>query len=290
MQKIQAFLLLPTSNPINDFFKNTDDLVLDKTLVADYLNQLEISLDVAYKEKVTDVYYSESNIQQFLSGFMDFENEYLSNTSGRLSDILQSAENWEDNSQQKSDSYYDIWKISDRQAVNLHELHTFSEIAERICSQITDKIVLIDHKAIHSNDSIVIMISGLLGLIEFSNVPVFTVFHSTKTIEQLETWFSNNRQPRIFNLNPKHGENGVGARANKGEKVSLLLCSQNQASELLRLAKGDKRISKELFAFDTNHKKFIVFKDDNTIVNSYHGYHVDNENEVPHKIRNTFEK
>ena len=131
MQNIQAFLLLPTSNPLNDFFKGNDDLVLDENLIADYLNQLEIFLDTAYQEKATEVYYSESNILQFLSGFEAFEDEYLSNPSGRLSDILQNAENWEVNASQADDTFYVIWRPQNSHQT-LYAPHTLAEIVERM--------------------------------------------------------------------------------------------------------------------------------------------------------------
>ncbi len=282
MQNIQAFLLLPTSNPLNDFFKGNDDLVLDENLIADYLNQLEIFLDTAYQEKATEVYYSESNILQFLSGFEAFEDEYLSNPSGRLSDILQNAENWEVNASQADDTFYVIWRPPNSHQT-LYAPHTLAEIVERMKPTLTDKIVLIDHQATHNEGDFIVIARDFLVN---SDVPVFRKLDSTSNVEMLEKWLLNNRQPRIFNLNPKHGESGKSAKSNKDETVSLLRCNRNEAAELLKIAKGDKRLSKELFAYDAIHSRFIIFKDENTAINSYHGYHVDDENEVPLKIRN----
>ena len=54
-------------------------------------------------------------------------------------------------------------------------------------------------------------------------------------IKSISKWYETNRKPqRIFNLNPKHGENGRGAHpGNKGEKVSVLMCSRGEAKEML---------------------------------------------------------
>lgn len=54
-------------------------------------------------------------------------------------------------------------------------------------------------------------------------------------IKNISKWYETNRKPqRIFNLNPKHGENGKGAHpGNKGEKVSVLMCSRGEAKNML---------------------------------------------------------
>ena len=184
---------------------------------------------------------------------------------------------------QKNEVYYTIWAIPNRETKELHAPHTFSEIVERQISNTTDKFVLIDQNATHNDNTFVVMIRGLMTHLE---IPVFIKFDSVNDVQILEKWFLENRQPRIFNLNPKHGENGTGARPNKGETVSLLRCNRSEAAELLNSAKGDKRLSKELFAYDAIHSRFIIFKDENTAINSYHGYHVDDENEIPLKVRN----
>ncbi len=97
---------------------------------------------------------------------------------------------------------------------------------------------------------------------------------------KLEIWLSQNRQPRVFNKNPKHGEQGKGVRANKGEKVSKLLCNPQEAQQFLDMAIGCANITDELYNFDKKHGKYIVFKDENISDNTYHAYHVDSLDKI----------
>lgn len=98
-------------------------------------------------------------------------------------------------------------------------------------------------------------------------------------------WYETNRKPqRIFNLNPKHGENGKGAHpANKGEKVYILMCSREEAENMLLKAIGaDLRV---LYFFDQVHNQYIEFKCESE--NTYHGFHLDvmDEKRVPEDIK-----
>lgn len=104
-------------------------------------------------------------------------------------------------------------------------------------------------------------------------------------IKSISEWYEINRKPqRIFNLNPKHGENGKGAHpGNKGEKVSVLMCSRDEAKNMLLKAIGsDLRI---LYFFDQIHNQYIEFKRESE--NTYHGFHLDtiDEKRVPEEIK-----
>jgi len=87
---------------------------------------------------------------------------------------------------------------------------------------------------------------------------------------------------RIFKHNPKHDR--VRPLYNKGEVVSILECSFENADKLLRSAIGESTANdRKLYNYDNENEKFIIFyKHDK---NEYHGYHVDNEDEIPAKIR-----
>lgn len=104
-------------------------------------------------------------------------------------------------------------------------------------------------------------------------------------IKSLSKWFEVNRKPqRIFNLNPKHGENGRGAHpSNNGYKVSVLMCSKEEAKQMLYKAIGDDL--KTLYYFDQKNQQYIEFKCEKECV--YHGFHLDADDErrVPPHIR-----
>lgn len=108
---------------------------------------------------------------------------------------------------------------------------------------------------------------------------------SQADFKSVSEWFQNHRKPqRIFNLNPKHGENGKGAHpGNKGEKVSVLMCNKEEAKNMLLKAIGtDLRV---LYFFDQVHNQFIEFKRESE--NTYHGFHLDaiDEKRVPEDIK-----
>ena len=122
----------------------------------------------------------------------------------------------------------------------------------------------------------------------FSGVelPQMAHINHIESIEKMRILFDENRTPRKFNLNPKHGENGKNTRTNKGEKVSPPHCSKEEAQILLNTAIGDFKTTTELYNYDESHSRFIVFKYENdSPANQYHGYHVDSINEIPAFIR-----
>ena len=109
-------------------------------------------------------------------------------------------------------------------------------------------------------------------------------------INSILEWYKINRKPqRMFNLNPKHGENGKGAHpSNKGEKVSVLMCSRGEARDMLLKALGvDLRV---LYFYDKTHNQYIEFRRESD--NTYHGFHLDTIDEVrvPRSIKKMIEK
>ncbi len=93
----------------------------------------------------------------------------------------------------------------------------------------------------------------------------------------LENWYQ-----RKYNHNPKHGENGKNVKHNKGEEVSPLECSIQEATELLKFAVST-RGKRELYMYDQARNKFIIFKAESEQV--YHGYHPIDQDEVPQEVK-----
>ena len=99
---------------------------------------------------------------------------------------------------------------------------------------------------------------------------------------EMYRWISEHRVPqRIYEWNPKHGENGKGAISLQGEEVSPLLSSKEAAAELLPYAIGIKKDNK-LYIFDDAFDCFEEFAQGR---GSYHSYHLQNEKNVPRSIR-----
>ena len=99
---------------------------------------------------------------------------------------------------------------------------------------------------------------------------------------QTVDYYRTNRKPRIYNWNPKHGENGNGMIPNKGETVSPLECSRVEAAEYLENAVGYRKTN-ELYNMDKN--KFMVWKCDSIEQNSFHAYHPINQDEIEEDVK-----
>ncbi|MEK6495473.1 hypothetical protein, partial [Myroides odoratimimus] len=120
-------------------------------------------------------------------------------------------------------------------------------------------------------------------LFTFSGIFSYSVdclFDVKKYIE----WFHNNRDARSYTWNKKHGENGIGIIANKGEVVSPLECSKLEAEEFLNVAIGYRK-SNELYNYDPKNMKYMVWKCDAPGTKSFHAYHPIDQREVDLKIQ-----
>jgi hypothetical protein len=101
---------------------------------------------------------------------------------------------------------------------------------------------------------------------------------------QCITWYHNNRPARTYTWNKKHGEFGKGVIANKGEDVSPLECSRKEAEAFLSVALGYRKAN-ELYNFDPQNEKFMVWKCDAPGTYSFHAYHPINQDEVDVKVK-----
>lgn len=142
---------------------------------------------------------------------------------------------------------------------------TMCEVAKRQIFNVDSRYLIVDCDAFdHKLDERKIEFNGR------------TLVLSTCTMSECDlfVWFSNNRKPaRIFHLNPKHGENGKGAHPeNKGDEVSVLLCSEDSARELLSKAIGKDMKCSTLYYYDEENERFIEFKCE--MGNVYHGFHI----------------
>lgn len=96
------------------------------------------------------------------------------------------------------------------------------------------------------------------------------------SIEDMYKWICINRLPqRRFDVDDKHGENGVGARSIPGKGTAgKLLCFRTHAQELLVNAIGKGRES-DLWYYDFQHEAVLYFENQYEIVQpAFHGYHV----------------
>ena len=123
-----------------------------------------------------------------------------------------------------------------------------------------------------------------------STIPVVSL---PMSISHVFEWLSNHHKPlRVYEWNEKHGANGIGAhKGNKGDEVSLLLCSISHAEELLPRAIGEPMYD-TLYCFDTEHDKYMEFQagckyahlQPDAIERPYHSYHINDSSRVPKRV------
>lgn len=283
MPELKCFVLLPILTRNESIFQSDslyhslDNLNNFRYFLENYQKMIEI----VEREKNAKIIYDAENIKQFQQQINMLDDEFIS-LQYAFYTLLSNAENFRDNPKAVPNSLYFIWDFNQFTGIQISgSISTLAEITKEKQQNENQKLVLIHNDGIHLNRSMIPIIKDGYS----DKCPFFTCIQHVKNSTELETWIIENRQPRLFNLNPKHGENGKGAKANKGEKVSVLLCHKQHAQTLLDSSIGDKRINKKLFNFDNEHQKYIVFEDENTPNNTYHGYHIDNEDEVPKNIR-----
>jgi hypothetical protein len=285
MREIKCFVLLPVLSRNESIFHSESLYQSLENLnhFREFLHNYQKMIEIVEREKGAKIIYDAENIKEFQQQMNGLDDEFMS-LQYAFYTLLSNAENCRDNSKRVADSRYFLWDLNQFIGIQINSsISTLAEIAEQKRQDENKKLVLMHNDSIHLDRSIIPIIKD--GSNE--KCPSFICIEQVKNSTELENWICQNRQPRWFNLNPKHGEKGKGAKANKGEEVSVLLCDRKRAQELLESAIGDKRITKKLFNFDNEFQQFIVFEDENTLNNTYHGYHIDNENEseVPKNIR-----
>ncbi len=291
MPNLDTFILFPASSPPNTMISNNDEIVLEEANLISFLSQLDALLEIVACEKDTNLFYSANEIKDFLINVEETNKElYLIDVASIIDEYLQKANatNWQDKSLQNSSFQYILLDFNEQRMIQLSD-HSINEGIERQLDYSENKVSLINHLAIKTPNQ-------YLSLLKKTSIPTsFPIAINIPLINneiELFRWLSQNRKPRIFNLNQKHGENGKGAhKANKGDDVSILECSEKKAQELLIDAIGDARInSKRLYNYDSDIDKYILFYyEGNNPQNQYHGFHVSKDN-APKKIPNTILK
>lgn len=269
MVKIKSFLLLPLVNqqeiaPFIDF----------KT----FYQRLEKIVDILEREKEVDLFYDNENIRDFEEPLKEL-NEDLVSPQSIFASLLSNARDIRGVNFQ---GRYLVW--------NFPENHTVLDSQTKLIIKMVEETLLnqsqtpkTQHKYLLLNFTDLCATRAFLPIIKDcgeEKCPQMVCIPQIIDKNKLEIWLSQNRQSRVFNNNPKHGESGKGVRTNKGEQVSARLCNAREAQALLDTAIGCANITDELYNFDRKHGKYIVFKDENTPNNTYHGYHVDSLDEI----------
>lgn len=271
----ELFLLLPKYEEVEgqpDYIRTKGVMTEDEILkVIENIN--EICRFIANENY--EGYYDADNVSAFLYPVEAME-ECYPNINTRMRIIMSKwGENWRTQRLQKDTESYMYYCL-------LIKNDTLCEMTERkTISADGSTFLLVNYEAL----------SCSTGAIRTKrNQDDVDLDVRKADISSISEWYENNRKPqRIFNLNPKHGENGKGAYpSNNGEKVSVLMCSRDEAKNMLSKAIGPNL--KVLYFFDKKHNQYIEFKREND--NIYHGFHLDaiDEKRVPEDIKETIKK
>ncbi len=91
-------------------------------------------------------------------------------------------------------------------------------------------------------------------------------------VKSIFDWLVKKRNiNRLYGGHIKHGENGKAQKANKGEDVSLLECTEEDAKKML--CEAIMKSEAHLFALDCVRKKIIAFRSQDH-GKTFHGYHI----------------
>ncbi|MET4108336.1 hypothetical protein [Hymenobacter sp. UYP22] len=232
------------------------------------------------------IHYSGEGIRELFEHLtlLDSLNDYaMSNPIFWIRQLLYDlgGNNWNDKSLQPSQiSYYLQINRGSNTPININN-STVAEIAEYI--YLNKKAALVNLLSSEYNTEVPIHVnrSRDITMPEMSMIKIHCFADSKGLVNHINL----NRIPRIFNLSPKHGQNGKGAISNNKGVVSVLECSKEEAQSLLSFAIG-RRDKNELYSFDSEHDKFIVFKfEGNNPQNQHHGYHPADQSIIPIEIR-----
>ena len=212
------------------------------------------------------LYYDSKNIRNFLYPVYEFEEYYPKVEVTLLNALHRFAEDWREEPIQDSGVNYKLFQapITD---------DSFCEICERKfqadTSSLNSTFAIINHGGLAPQP-----IASMNRDFDSVDIPILEA-----SIEQIENWLQKNRRPlRVYNWNPKHGENGKDAhKANKTDTVAILYCSREHATELLHKALGDNNDIGPLYVWDEEFKHYMEFKRESKSSITFHSYHLEED-------------
>lgn len=251
----------------------TEELYDDET-IGEQIKQTGIFVDF-FKDENCRMIYDAKNVKAYL---------YVANTlpecypsrARQLRTILKGVENWRENRKSTEDKEYIVHHETIKDDIR-------TEIAERELANFADSFLIA---------STVVDRDGEKWNLRINDTSV-SVEALRMFIPQVFDWFSEHHKPRrVYEWNEKHGENGKFAHSdNKGDEVSVLLCSKSHAAEMLNGAIGEPMYDC-LYCFDAEYGKYMEYKAGCKYGNlpcdakerTYHSYHIDDEHQIPNRV------
>ena len=275
-------IILPEYDDVDNVITSQDwkrnDLPDDDSLGA-FIKHLVSFIDF-YEDEECNFMYDAKNVLAFTYG-MRVLPECYPGRERELRIALKNLENWRKNRESSENDEYtlDYSNIKDE---------TRTEIAVRMRNNPNDSFLLTVHIPNYA-----------VKEWQLSNgQDTYCIKSRPLSIKEVFEWISSHRHPkRVYNWNPKHGENGKGAHpANNGNEVSVLLCSKEHADEIMQKAIGEPMYD-TLYCFDDEYGKYMEYKAEckyvhlpnDAKIRNYHSYHIDNDSSIPNKVKRKLE-
>lgn len=265
MENSYFFILLPhiSSSISNPFYLKVYQTVSPQSVKAIVASLTDTELFFDYEDYET--FYDGEDLSAIIK-LLDNNDDYLG-LSALLLDAVKNCENWRDDVRQGDETY----KYKGKAITG----DTLCEMAARYNADDSSTYCILN-KGEFSANADEIVVSMYDKTFRFSCLEM--------NVREMAEWLEINRRPkRQYHWNKKHGENGLGAQSQqKGNPVSILYCSREEASEMLHKAvgvSGDRR----LFWLDNKHHRYMVFMCE--IGCCYHSFHVEDSGEVPLEAR-----
>lgn len=264
MENSSFFLLLPhITSILNPFYLKVYQTVNIDSVKAIVASLIDTEQFFDYEDYET--YYDGVELNAIVN-LLDQEEDYLG-LSALLLNAVKNCENWRDDVRQGDEIYrYEGKTITG---------DTLCEMAARCNADDRSAYCILNNGEFSANTD-EITVSMYDKTFSFSCIEM--------NVREMAGWLETNRRPeRQYHWNKKHGENGVGAQSQqKGNPVSTLYCSREEASEMLHKAvgiSGDRR----LFWYDSKCCRYMVFMCETGCC--YHSFHVEDSSEVPIEAR-----
>lgn len=283
MTIFECFLLFPNTNLSGkSIFEDKPDLVENpQKQPSQFLKNAENLIDRAEREERTRFFYDAAEIEQFLG---DWEKDYIGLRDG-LIELLANATQIPVHSS-KDNTWIFVWHIEKLEQNGMPESFHVDLKAPifKAIYQTPNHPVIVSLESISEKYTFVTLIADEFDQHKKPELKNISVVHNE---QQLDQYFIEKRTPRSFKPSPKHGENGQSAWADsRGNSVEVLLCSRNEAQELLHKALSEKPAGKKSYNFDLIHQRYIVYYyEGETPSNMFHGFHLENHEDVPQEIR-----
>jgi hypothetical protein len=241
--------------------------LIEEKDINNFFSNLDVALECIEIENYKG-FYDVDNIKAFLSNYDILDDYYPVSPRKKLQQSLKSWYNWKLKRESISTDEYKIQQYPNNKD------NSFGEIHARKTKEPNNKYLIVSHDSMCFKNQMV-------DVEQISNASIEQI-ECRELKKELKKWFDSNRiPPRIYNVNQKHGENGIG----EWSGASKLLCSHEDAGEMLSKAIGTSSID-ELYYYDQNHNTYIIFRYEGNIgTNQFHAYHLSAKDVIDKSIK-----